>query len=70
MATVTEIQDQLDSQGTAKKIRIVRKQTVSGTVDNFYCTGGVTFPGRARWCSTTTSDTAAQQATAITTAMA
>jgi len=68
MATVAEIQAQLDPQGTNTKIVIVKKFTVS-TTDTFYCTGGVVVPGRARWCATTNTDSAATQATAITNAM-
>jgi hypothetical protein len=68
MATVVEIQTQLDAQGTNKKIVIEKKFTV-GTTDTFFCTGGVVVPGRARWCATTNTDSAAAQATAITNAM-
>lgn len=68
MATVAEIQAQLDPQGTNKKIRIIKKFTV-GTADTFYCLGGVVRNGAAKWCVTNNTQTAAQQATAITTAM-
>lgn len=67
MATVAQIQAQLDAQGTAKKIRIV-KQHSAGTTDTWYCTGGVVTP-KARWVTSTNTDTAAQQATSITTGM-
>ena len=66
--TVAAIQAQLDSQGTGKKIRILRKFTVT-TTDTFYCVGGVVAPGKAKWVSTTNTDSAATQATAITTGM-
>jgi len=68
MATVAEIQAQLDTQGTGKKIRIEKKFTVS-TTDTFFCTGGVVAPGRARWCATNNAASAAVQAASITTAM-
>ncbi len=68
MATVAEIQAQLDSQGTGKKISILKKFTVA-TTDTFYCLGGVVAPGKAKWCPTTNTDSAATQATAITNAM-
>lgn len=68
MATVAEIQAQLDPQGLNTKIRIIKKFTVS-TTDTFYCLGGVVRPGRAKWCTTTNSDSAATQAAAITTQM-
>jgi len=68
MATVAEIQAQLDPQGTNTKIRIIKKFTV-GTADTFYCIGGVVVPGKAKWCATTNTDSAATQAAAITSAM-
>lgn len=68
MATVAEIQAQLDAQGTNKKIVIEKKFTV-GTTDTFFCTGGVVAPGRARWCNTSNVASAATQAASITTAM-
>lgn len=72
MATVAEIQAQLDPQGTAKRISILKQQakSASATVDTFYCLGGVFYAGRARWINTTNTDSAAQQATSITTGMA
>lgn len=69
MATVEEIQAELDPQELNTRIRIIKKFTV-GTADTFYCLGGVDIPGRARWCETDNTDTAATQATAITDAMA
>lgn len=69
MATVAQIQAQLDPQGLANRTNIVKQFRVS-TTDTFYCTGGVDYPGRARWVTTTNTDTAAQQATSIRTGMA
>lgn len=68
MATVAAIQAQLDPNGYGNQIRII-KQLSSGTTDLFYCDGGQRAVGKARWCATTNTDTAAQQATAITNAM-
>lgn len=70
MATVAEIQAQLDPQGTKKKILILRqhKATPAATTDLWYCTGGQVTP-RARWVTSTNTDTAAQQATSITSGM-
>lgn len=72
MATVAAIQAELDPQGTGKKITIIKQfpKSTSATVDLFYCIGGQGLAGRARWCETTNTETAAQQATAITSAMA
>lgn len=72
MATLAEIKAELDAQGTGKKISILKHQpkSAAATTDTFYCLGGVDFKGRARWVNTTNTDTAAQQATAITNAMA
>ena len=66
--TVYAIQTALEAQLKNKKIVIVKKFTVS-TTDTFYCTGGTVAPAKARWVSTTNTDTAAQQATSITTGM-
>jgi hypothetical protein len=68
MATVAQIQAQLDPQGIGKRINIIKKFTVT-TTDTFYCIGGVGLAGRARWCPTTNTDSAATQAAAITSAM-
>lgn len=68
MATVAEIQAQLDPQGFGNQIKILKQFTVS-TTDTWYCTGGQVRPGRARWVTSTNSDSAATQATAITDGM-
>lgn len=69
MATVAAIQAQLDAQGFGKQI-VIQKQFTVTTTDTFYCDPGlVGVAGRNRWVSTTNTDTAAQQATAITSAM-
>lgn len=69
MATVAAIQAQLDTQGFGKKIVIIKQFTV-GTTDTFYCDPGlVGVAGRNRWVTSTNTDTAAQQATSITSGM-
>lgn len=68
MATPAEIQAQLDPQGTNRKLLLQTKFTV-GTTDTWYCLGGTVRPGRAKWVTSTNTDSAAQQATSITNAM-
>lgn len=68
MATVAEIQAQLSPQGLLTQI-VIEKKFTSGTTDTFFCRGGVVAPGKAKWCATTNTDSAATQATAITTQM-
>ncbi len=68
MATPAEIQAQLDPQAYGNQIKIL-KQYTTGTTDQFYCLGGQVRAGLARWCNTTNTDTASQQATSITNAM-
>ena len=68
MATVAQIQAQLDPQGLGTKIRILKQFRVT-TTDTWYCVGGVVAVGKARWVTSTNTDTAAQQATSITTGM-
>lgn len=68
MATVADIQAELDPQGLGTRITIVKQFSVA-TTDTFYCVGGVDAVGKAKWCETTNTDTAAQQASSITTAM-
>ena len=69
MATVAAIQTALDPQDFGKLVRIEKKFTVT-TTDTFFCIGGQGLAGRARWCATTNTDSAATQATAILAAMA
>lgn len=68
MATVAEIQAQLNTEGLLTGI-VIEKQFTVGTTDTFFCRGGVTAPGQTKWCSTTNTDSAATQAAAITTQM-
>lgn len=68
MATVVEVQEELDPGETVRLIRIL-KLFIQTTKSFYYCTGGVGLAGRAKWCETTTADSAATQAAAITTAM-
>jgi len=69
MATVAAIQAELDPSGYGTKARIVKQNTIT-TTDYFYVTGGVDYPGKAKWCTTTNTDSAATQAAAIQTQMA
>lgn len=67
MATPTEIQAQLDPQGTGKKINIQTKFSVSVT-DSWYCVAGIESglpAGRNRWVTSTSTDNAATQAASI-----
>ncbi len=66
--TWVEVQAELDPQGFGRLIKI-EKQYTSGTTNLFYCLGGTGLAGRARYCSTTKTDSAATQASAITTQM-
>ena len=68
MATVDQIQAQLDPQGYGNRIKIMKQFTVS-TTDTWYCDGGQVRPGLSRWVTSTNTDTAAQQATSITNGM-
>ena len=68
MATVIEIQAQLDTEGYGNQIRILKQARVT-TTDTFYCIGGQVRPGRARYIDTTNTDSAAAQATDITNGM-
>lgn len=70
MATVKEIQAELDAQGTANKINLVKQSRTpaAATAYDWYVTGGVIAPGKAGWVQSTVADNAATQAAAITTA--
>jgi len=68
MATVAQIQAQLDAAGTGMSANIIRSAYVSASVDEHYVIAVASTsatPGTARWVRTTSSDSAAQQATAI-----
>jgi hypothetical protein len=41
------------------------EQKVTATVAHYLVQGGAPYPGVTRWCATTNTDTAADQATAI-----
>lgn len=66
--TVAAIQAALDPQGFDKKIVLIKRFRV-GATDTWYATGGIVAPGKAKWVTSTNTDTAAQQATSITTGM-
>lgn len=67
--TVAAIQAELDPTATGRKITIV-KQATQGTNEQYYCTGGVDAPGKARWTQVAAGDSAATKAAAITANMA
>lgn len=68
MATTAEIQAQLNNVD-GSGAQIVKSDQAGGTTSHFYVLGKGQFGGRARWCDTTASDSAATQAASITTAM-
>lgn len=70
MATSAEINAQLDSLLTGKGPTIIKSEKIDATYTANYVIGGVGYAGRDRWVKTTTAQTAAQQATEITTALA
>ena len=62
MATVAEVQDELGVLGPSP--RIIRSEE-GATYRQNYVLGGASQPGKARWVTTTISDSAATQATAL-----
>ena len=69
MATVAAIQAQLDSSGTGNVANIVHS-VIGTTLDEHYVVGQIApYAGRSRWVQTTQAQTAAQQATAILSAL-
>lgn len=70
MATPAEIQAQLDpTELGAKILRSVHAEDQATDYDNHYVQGGIGYAGRCLWVATTASESAADQATAITAAM-
>lgn len=67
MATTAAIQAQL---GTKNIACITRTEVSGSTYDRHYTVGGIGYAGKSCWCRTTAANTAAQQATEITTALA
>jgi len=66
MATPAAIQAQLDSATTTHVANIIRSLTIDATYDAHYVVGVVApYAGRSRWCTTTTAETAANQAAEI-----
>lgn len=68
MATVAQIQAELDAAGTGMSANIMRSAYVSATVDEHYVVALASTsatPGNAQWVRTTSSDNAATQATTI-----
>lgn len=66
----SDIQALLDADGMGTGIRIQARADDTGTLSNYYCTGGSIYPGRARWVQVTTANTDAQKNTSIRAALA
>ena len=66
--TPEQVQVQLGTDVGSPKI-LRAEQTLAPTVAGYLVCGQVVVPGRTRWCTTTNTDTAAQQATAILAAL-
>jgi hypothetical protein len=70
MATPADIQAIGDSADTMFVWRIQNSITVDATYDAHYVVGiSAPYAGRSRWCTTTSSETATQQASDIETAL-
>lgn len=66
--TPDQVQTSLGTdQGSPKIIRA--DQVITGTVGAYLVNGGATVPGRTRYCVVTNTDTAANQAATILTAL-
>lgn len=65
MATVAQIQAQLDPDNTGRAATITHSHNLDGTFDIMYVVGHCSAPGRSRFCKVTSAQTAAQQAAAI-----
>lgn len=67
--TPAAVQAQLGTDPGSPKI-LIADEGGGGTEQRWYVDGGTTYPGRVKWCVSTAANTAAQQATSITTALA
>lgn len=62
MATPSEIQSEADSANTMHVYHILQSISVDETYDAHYVQGIVhPYAGKAKWCQTTTAETAANQ---------
>lgn len=69
-ATVVQVQNALDPQGTGKVANIIKQEKISATAD-LYTVQGITLnPGRLRKIQVLSSRTAAQAASDIRTGLA
>jgi hypothetical protein len=66
--TPAALQAELDT--TGKGPTILRSNPYDTTLDSWYVHGGIPYAGRALWINTTASESAADQATAVRTALA
>lgn len=69
MATAAECNAELDPQGTGTKAKVIKSFALA-TTSLYYSLGGVDYPGKARWVTVTTADSAATQAAAVQAALA
>lgn len=66
--TPAAVQTQLGTDVGSPRI-LIADEGGGGTEQRWYVQGGSTYPGRTKWCVTTASQTAAQQAAAILTSL-
>jgi len=70
MATPAAILAQIDTGSTNNVVHITQSISVDATYDAHYCVGiAHPYTGRSRWCTTTTAETAANQAAEILAAL-
>lgn len=67
--TPAAVQAQLGTKATDPQI-LIADEGSGGTEQRWYVQGGEVYPGVTKWIVTTAANTAAQQATAITTSLA
>lgn len=68
--SITSAQMQTELGLTANDAQVIMHQMpLTGTLQEWYVVGNMDAPGRAKWISTTASDSAATQAAAVLTAL-
>lgn len=67
--TPDQVQTQLGTNQGDPKILRAEQITNGSTAGAYLVQGGVTYPGRTRWCAVTNTDNAATQATSIRSAL-
>ena len=68
--TPAQVQTALGTDEGSPKIIRAEQITNGSTAGAYYVQGGASYPGRTRWCAVTNTDTAANQAASIKTALA